>query len=139
MNRRGLLALVHCAKKELGLDDVAYRDVLEAMTGHRSAANCSDGQLGLVVDRFKQRGWLPKGGGKQSKNPQARKIWAQWGDLERSGALRAPGRKSLRLFCKRLVGVEDPDWLTSAQAHTVIESLKTWQERVKRATKADNA
>lgn len=131
MNRQGLLAKVHIAKKDLGLDDDAYREVLYGITGERSAGRCSDQQLVAVVERLRARGWQPRAGGKQSDNPQARMIFAIWGELGRIGALHTPTRPGLRAYCNNLVGVEDPEWLSPEQAAKVIESLKHWQKRAK--------
>jgi phage gp16-like protein len=132
MNRRGLLALVHCARKDLALSEDTYRAVLEQVAGASSARDLDDRQLGKVVDHFKRLGWKPKNQAAQrpSDNPQARKIWALWGDLcKRKGLVRTPTRAALRAFCKRLTGVSDPEWLTPEQANTVIENLKTWRAR----------
>ena len=55
--RRQLLGKVHIAKKTLGLDDDSYRDLLEAQTGKRSAAKCSNVQLVNLVEHFKSQGF----------------------------------------------------------------------------------
>lgn len=47
--RNQLLARLHCIKKELGLDDAAYRDILAARTGKRSAADLSVPDLARLV------------------------------------------------------------------------------------------
>lgn len=57
--RNKLLARLHCLKKELGLDDDAYRDILEARTGQRSAADLDDAALARVVAALGEQ--KPKG------------------------------------------------------------------------------
>lgn len=47
--RNKLLARLHCIKKEQGWDDDAYRDILEARTGQRSASDLTDIELARVV------------------------------------------------------------------------------------------
>lgn len=47
--RSKLLARLHCIKKEQGWDDDAYRDILQARTGARSAADLDDAALARVV------------------------------------------------------------------------------------------
>ncbi len=47
--RNKLLARLHCIKKEQGWDDDEYRDILEARTGARSAADLDDAALARVV------------------------------------------------------------------------------------------
>ena len=58
--RRAMLAKVHVAKKELGLDDTAYGDVLFRETGRASSADCSDAELVKLLDAFKRMGWQAK-------------------------------------------------------------------------------
>lgn len=131
--------MVHCAKKDLGLSEDDYRAILEQVTGHSSARDCSDGQLGLVVDRLRARGWRPKKGGKRSNDPAVRKIWALWAALGELGALRTPTRQGLRQFCRSQVQVEDPEWLSPAQARQIIEALKDWKARAERQKKEQGA
>ena len=132
MNRRGLYALVHCAKKELGLDDGAYRAALEQVAGKSSSKDLSDAELGRVVEHFKRIGWRPKSGGDFNKNPSVRKVWAIWAELGKLGALHTPTPAGLRAFCKNLVGVENPSWMSPEQLNKVIESLKVWQKRARK-------
>ena len=47
--RNQLLARLHCIKKEQGWGDDEYRDILEARTGQRSAADLDDAALARVV------------------------------------------------------------------------------------------
>jgi phage gp16-like protein len=130
MNRRGLLATVHIAKKELALDESTYRAVLERVTGGRadSAADLTDDELGQVVDHFKAHGWTNKKK-RFSGQPHVRKVWALWGEMHRAGIVKGAMRPALRAFVKRMTGVTDPEWLDPSQARTVIESLKQWRAR----------
>jgi phage gp16-like protein len=54
--RNGLLAIVHIAKKDLGLDDGAYRDVL-GFYGVSSASALSVAELEDLVGHFESRGF----------------------------------------------------------------------------------
>lgn len=129
MNRRGLLALVHVAKKELGLDESIYRVVLEQVSGGRdSAANLTDEELGQVLNRFRASGWTNQKKRFSAKG-HVRKVWALWGEMHRAGFVHGALRPGLRAFVKRMTGVTDPEWLDPAQARTVIESLKQWRAR----------
>jgi hypothetical protein len=47
--RNQLLARLHCIKKEHGWDDDEYRDILEARSGKRSAADLDDAALARVI------------------------------------------------------------------------------------------
>lgn len=67
--RQKLLARLHCVKKELSLDDDAYRDILQAKTGHRSAAALDDHALMEVINHLGAR--LPPRPGKPRPARQA--------------------------------------------------------------------
>lgn len=123
------MAMVHCAKKDLGLEDETYRAVLHEVTGHDSCRDCTDGELARVVEHFRARGWTPKKEGKRSSSPAVRLVWVLWGELRNAGALRNPSRAALRAYCKRMVQVEDPEWMNPDQLNIIIEGLKSWKRR----------
>jgi len=134
MPRNGRLARVHIARKELALDEAAYRAVLTRITGRDSAGKCSDRQLESVLDEFKRLGWTPATTRPpQSKKPHVRLIWALWGQLRPH--LREGSPAALRSFCLRMTLVSDPEWLDGAQANLVIEGLKAWLTRVQTPSK----
>ena len=131
-DRRALLAQIHIAAKELVLDEELRRDVVEIAVGKRSTRQCTDAELGKVVDAMKAKGWRPGRKGKKrpgSGKPYVRKIFAMWGALGRAGQLRNNKREALIAFVKRMTGIDDPEWLDPAQAGVVIEALKSWQSR----------
>ena len=130
MARNPLLARIHIAKKELGLDDDIYRDVLERVTGKRSSNGLSATAQKQVIAEFQRMGW--KGftkGRKRSDKPYVRKVFALWGELKRAGIWREDSQQSLRNFVKKLTGCDDPEWLDYSQASQVIEALKKMKER----------
>lgn len=55
--RNALLAKVHIAKKDLGLLDDDYRDILSREFGVSSASKLNDRELGSLVDYFQSKGW----------------------------------------------------------------------------------
>jgi len=55
--RRALLAKVHIAKKELGLDDGVYRMILQEEFGADSSSKLTVRELEQLVARFERRGW----------------------------------------------------------------------------------
>ncbi len=129
MSRRDMLAKIHIAKKDLGLDDDLYRDALERVTGERSASKLSHSQLEAVLGEFRSRGWKPKRR-KRSGKPEVRKVFALWGELREMGVATAPGPHG---FVKRMTrseekpdGVEDPEFMDPQEARKVIEALKDW-------------
>lgn len=59
--RRGLIATIHIAKGQMGLDDDAYQGLLESVTGHNSSAKCTVPQLKAVIAEMRNsKGWTPR-------------------------------------------------------------------------------
>jgi phage gp16-like protein len=50
---------IHIAKKQLGLDDVTYKEMLKGLTGKESTAELNWQQLELVVQTLKAKGFKP--------------------------------------------------------------------------------
>lgn len=129
MARDPRLAQIHIAKKQLGLDDDTYRDVLDRITGQRSARGLTDRAKLDLLTEFKRMGW--KGGSHRRKSGKAyvRLVFALWSQLKRDGLWQNPDVSSLRAFVKKMTGCDDPDWLSFDQATVVIEALKKMKER----------
>ncbi len=143
MSRNPLLAKVHIARKELGLDEDSYRAILERVTGNSSAAGLTDRQLDAVLGEFKRLGWTPPGAGTGASRYRAasgtahvRKVFALWSDMCRQGIPETPTRAGLLAFVRRMTktdqrpdGLDDPEWLLPAEANQVVEGLKAWRRR----------
>lgn len=130
--RRRALAKIHIAKKELGLSDDIYHDLLSAtVPGKESAADLTDSELRMVLDRLAQLGWRPRLP-RSIERPlppmvwKARKLWLQ---LHRLGAVDNPSWTALGRFAKRMTGAGDLRRLSVKQATVIIEALKRWLER----------
>lgn len=139
--RRAALAAIHAGKHALGWDDATYRDVLEQLTGHRSAADCAAQQLAAVLDYMRQRGFGPT---KQftvtpARQRQLRLVRALWRELARLGVVRAPGEPALNRFAKRMVHVDRLEWATSEQLTKVTEALKAMRARAGKTIHLDDA
>lgn len=133
-SQRKLLAMVHMAKKDLGLAEDDYREILLDVTGHRSAGDCDLAQLGKIIDRFRARGWKqaqPKGrtGARRADHPSARKARAMWISLHALGAIDDPSEAALEAFAKRQLGCTTLQWADQGQAFKLIEALKKMAER----------
>lgn len=128
-----MLAAVHCARRDLGLDEDTYRAVLERVTGSTSAASLTDDGLQAVLDAFRAQGWKsPHAEGRRrraSGSPHVRKLWAIWTEMCAARIPREPTRAALRSFVQRMTDVADPEWLTGEQVNVVLEALKAWQRR----------
>lgn len=138
-HRRAMLAKVHLAKKELGLVDDDYRAVLVDVAGVTSAADCTDGQLADLLERFKARGFQSRKPGESARNrraaprpadhPTARKARALWISLHQLGAIGNPSERALETFAQRQLGCERLQWADQSLAYKLIEALKAIAER----------
>ena len=126
----------HCNAN--GIDDDSRKDVILSVTDGRtdSLGACDDATMKRVLDRLQPGGG---GGFRKSSKPYIRKIWALWGELKRQGALNAEDTDAALLTfankeikARQLDDVRQLDWLTYAEASSVIEALKAWVDRVKR-------
>jgi len=57
--RRGLLAKIHIAKKELALSEEFYRELLYRLTGKRSCRDMNIPELETVCRVLQEMGWVP--------------------------------------------------------------------------------
>ncbi len=124
------LATIHVAKKQLAMDDDAYRDMLWSLTRVRSAGDLDHAGRQRVLEHLKACGFRHQR--PVAADPQSRKIRALWLDLKALGALRDPSEKALVSYVKHMTGVGALQWLSRDQASHVIECLKQWAKRVPR-------
>ena len=139
-DRRALLARVHIARKEMALDEIAYRALLLRVMGQESAADATDAQLTRVLAEMTRLGWKPKSGRRLSQRPDIRMIHAIWTDIRRlicDGSLDFDADQALRTFVARQTksqknpaGITSPEWLRGADVTKVIEGLKGWRARL---------
>jgi len=138
MTRRAAVAKVQIARKELGLDEDTYRAMLERITGRTSSADCTDDQLGDVLDEMKAKGWTPKvvAGGRTAPRPRAaadhpsaKKARALWLSMWHLGEIEHPEETALEAFAKRQLGVDRLQWADQGQCYKLIEALKAMAER----------
>lgn len=131
-----LKKLLHVGRRELGMDEETYRALLVGISKspeRNSSAVLSLQELDLALDRMKAAGFRVKkagGGRKPATDPLARKVRSLWLQLRDLGALRDPSEAALCKWVEGEIGVADLSWLTSHQAHQVIERLKRWVSRV---------
>lgn len=121
--RKRLLGAVHAEATRAGLDDDTYRDLMERVTGQRSAKELTHAQLGRVLDAIKG-GKRGAPGRARAEAPQARLARALWLSLFLLGEVEADGEAALAAFAKRQTRVDGLQWLGPAQWRSVIEALK---------------
>lgn len=128
--RRAELAKIHIAKKELGLDEDTYRDILWAVCRARSAAELDRAGRARLLNHFRYLGWTPGiSRAKSSGSAKDRKIWSLWYQLRDAGLIRYASARALRAEVRKLTGCDDLKFCTEAQKSHVIECLKKWLER----------
>lgn len=144
--RRSLLARIHIAKKELGLDDDIYRDCIELVTGQRSASKLTIVQLRALIEHFQSKGWSAKASTAKnpsskagtryrstSQRPMVRKIYVLWKILFEAGKVKVKRpdgyAKRMTKTTERPDGVANVEWLSDEDAYAVIEGLKNWITR----------
>lgn len=132
--RRSMLAKIHVAKKQLALDEEAYRDVVRRVTGRDSAGAASDRQLDALLREFRRLGFKAPAGRGPARQPYVRMIYGIWKDL--APHLSDSSEAALRAFVRRQTkgplspeGVDAPEFLDGHQAARVIEGLKAWLAR----------
>ncbi|MCJ9428564.1 gp16 family protein [Kordiimonas marina] len=133
-SRKVLLAKVHIAKKQLGLDDETYRSLLRGHFGKDSAARLTNAQLDQLVRYFKHQGFKTKPattkGQKPADHDQAGKMRALWVSLYHLGIISDASEKALSAFAWRVTGGKSKNgkarlqWVQGADAYKVIEALK---------------
>jgi hypothetical protein len=135
-SRNAILGKIHIAKKQLRLDDDVYRDLLERVTGKRSAGDCGADELARVMQEFERRGFKEdrphRRGGSGPNAGLVGKLYALWFCLWHLGEAVAPSDDTLLAFVQRQSG-SSPSALrfaTADQLSKAIEGLKQWLGRL---------
>ncbi len=119
------LRRIHAGQRFLGLDDDNYRDLLERLTGKRSAADLDPRQRRLVINEFYRRGYHPKNHRAPGTVPNDKLM----GKIE---ALLADGRLPWAYadgIAKKMFGIESVRFCTSPQLHKIVAALSYNQQR----------
>ncbi|MEW6562723.1 MAG: regulatory protein GemA [Pseudomonadota bacterium] len=136
-DKRRDIQFIHIAKQQLGMDDATYRAMLMSVGGVDSSSKLDIKGRKLVLEHFKACGFKVRSTGKAkaqpsrplAEYPEAKKIRALWLMLHELGAVRNASEEALASYVKRMTRVDALQWITGAQAETVIESLKKWAMR----------
>ena len=129
---RKQLALIHVAKKQLGLSDGDYRMILLNSAGVETARDLDTGGLDAVMRRFQALGFTP------SANPHCYGPRPGMATTAQVGAIRAQWREytdgegtdsSLGRWLFRTCGVSHVRFLTSSDASKAITGLRAMLRR----------
>ncbi len=132
--RKGLYGKIAVARKSLGIDEDAYRDLMETRYGVRSAKKLSVPQLEDFIQYFRDQGFKPKKGPPKragARRPvtgnEADKARALWISLYHLGVIGDASEAALGRYITRQTGLSAPEWVTDWRP--VIEGMKAWAER----------
>jgi phage gp16-like protein len=134
--RLSLYGKIEVAKKQLGLDEDAYRDLLAARyAGKRSRRQLGNAQLVDLVEHFKSLGFKASpptrkaGTRAQADSPEHRKMRALWLTLYHLGVIEDASEAALAGFARRVTGGKETGvatlhWVRGQDAFKTIEALK---------------
>lgn len=130
-DRNRAIAAIHVAKKQAGLDDDAYRDLMQRETGKRSSAELDERGLRkmlTVLDELKPAGAAQPSRYAVRKDPRpiARKVVALWLMLWNLDEVQSRGDKAIDAFVRRTTGKAAIKFTTNGEAGKVVEALKAW-------------
>lgn len=121
MPERNLVKAIWAAARKQGLDSEALYDLAERIGGVRSLRALTPAQTGRLLDQLNA--------GQRRHNPAPPKIWRLWNTLYCLGGIEHRDSAALRAFVRRQTGLDDPQWVDSAVAVSVIEALKSMIDR----------
>jgi hypothetical protein len=141
------LAIIHVAKKQLGLDEDAYRAILSGAGVDSAGEITTAAQFNTVMAAFTSLGFKSRGAGVKYQNTAAgtnpalvskrqeyyiRGLWAL--------ASRVRDEKSLRRMVKRIGKTDDIRFLSRRAASAVILALRDicWKAGYNPDSKADS-
>lgn len=132
-NRNRLLGAIHAVAKKRGLDDDTYRDLLERVTGKRSAKELSITALNRVLDELNgdRGGAAPVTRHRHGPlDGQKGMIRALWISLWHLGVSIDNTDAALDAFVARQTKVSSLRFVQDVKdARAVIEALKSWLTR----------
>ncbi|MFH1984145.1 MAG: regulatory protein GemA [Pseudomonadota bacterium] len=135
------LAKIHIAKKQIGMDEATYRDMLLAVAGVDSAAALDDAGMRRVLQHLAMSGFKGKAGRKTGaaypgrpknmddfeRGPMLRKIEALLAEAKRPWDY-AHG------IAKQMFRTERVEWLPTEDLHRVVSAMVYEARRAGRRT-----
>lgn len=138
-NRNHCYTLLAIGKKQLGMDEDAYRDFLSdhgaTMKGDKiSASTMHIGDLEKAVSAMKTLGFKPARKSKPKNNNDWRlrmtnKITAIWCALYDAGVVHNKSSIAMERWCASVTKVAKMEWYESKDYNRCIEGLKSWAKR----------
>ncbi|QPC44606.1 regulatory protein GemA [Kaustia mangrovi] len=134
------IGAIHALKARAGLDEEAYRDMLETRTGKRSSTALSRAEAIAVIDHLKlvsnrpghgvEAAPKPARGAQALDGPYAGVCRALWISAWNLGLVRDRTDRALVSFVRRQTGIDHLNWVRDPMdARQAIEALKSWIAR----------
>lgn len=130
------IALIHVAKKQLGLDEETYRAKLQMITGKTSTKYMSDAERRKVLKVFENDGFKPARSARRADGrlkltgKYAGKLQALWISAWNLGLVQNRDDAALVKFVERQTGLVHVRFLKfAADARKAVEALKAWIAR----------
>ncbi|MRR33176.1 regulatory protein GemA [bacterium] len=135
--RREELAKIHIGKKDLGLADDIYRDILFQAAGVESSADLDWKGRQAVLERFAELGWKVKPAKRAAArpsrrlayDPQSKMLRGMWIELHKAGKVEDPSEAALCKFAKRMTGKDALQWLSNRDVTVVKKALEEMGSR----------
>lgn len=136
--RTHLIRLIHVARRDLGMEDDAYRAIVARIAdGKTSSADCTVLELERIIDHLKKAGFKvrkPKTAAPAERRPlatdrESRKLRAIWLLLHQVGATQSNTEASLAAYVKRMTGCDALQFVKPHDRYALIEGLKGWAAR----------
>ena len=133
------IAAIHVLKSKLQLSDDDYQALLIHLTGKASSKDMTAAQRSTVrnhMQRLAERvgavqptAQRPYAATAATASPKERKVWALWNQLHKDGVIRDRSAQALNAWVHRQVQVDALRFASGPQLDTLIEALKSWQQR----------
>lgn len=123
-SRSKLIGAIRAAAQRKGMDEDQRRDLIERVTGKRSAGDLTMPELGRVLDEM-NRDWKNA----EPHRSHIGKVRALWWTLFWLGEVDESNDRTIGAFVKRQTGIAALRFLDHRQAPSVIEALKAMATR----------
>lgn len=131
--RRRELAAIHIAKKDLGLDDGTYRDMLFAVARVRSSADLDQGGRTAVIEHLRRSGFKRKqdrAAAERVKKPAvAADCQALVDKLEAQLTAAALPWKYAEAIAERMFHVKRLEWCKAGELRKIVAALEYARRR----------
>ncbi|WFE92287.1 regulatory protein GemA [Roseibium porphyridii] len=127
-------AKIHVLKRNAGLDEDSYRDLLERETGKRSSKGMTAAEQRKAIraiERLLPETNTAKQGTERATGPFAKKLQALWIAGYNLGVVKNKSDAAMLAFLKRQTGLDHHRFLQDGRdANKAIDALKLWIRRV---------